>query len=175
KHTGALLPFFTTHCEREVEKQVDPKTIIEQFFAQYGQYQQDIDEVDLLFRIIQYIERRVVLFDAIEDAEFVKTGRSGDAYLLGTLLRQATTHPELNEKIVEKLKNFSLRLVLTAHPTQFYPGAVLGIITDLTEALKNNDVDNIISLLEQLGKTPFIRKEEPTPVDDAITLALIIE
>src|SRR5690606_36606982 len=175
KHTGALLPFFTTHCEREVEKQVDPQTIIEQFFAQYGQYQQDMDEVDLLFRIIQYIESRVVLFDAIEDAEFVKTGRSGDTYLLGSILRQATTNPELKEKIVEKFKNFSIRLVLTAHPTQFYPGSVLGIITDLTEALKNNDLDNIISLLEQLGKTPFIKKEKPTPVDEAVSLAWFLE
>jgi len=175
KHTGALLPFFTTHCEREVEKQVDPKTIIEQFFEQYGQYQQEMDEVDLLFRIIQYIERRVVLFDAVEDAEFVKTGRSEDAYLLGSLLKQATTNPELNEKIVEKFKNFSLRLVLTAHPTQFYPGAVLGIITDLTQSLKNNDLDNIISLLEQLGKTPFIKKEKPTPVDEAVSLAWFLE
>jgi len=175
KHTGALLPFFTSHCEREVEKQVDPKTIIAQFFEQYGQYQQEMDEVDLLFRIIQYIERRVVLFDAVEDAEFVKTGRSEDAYLLGSLLKQAATNPELNEKIVEKFKNFSLRLVLTAHPTQFYPGAVLGIITDLTKALKDNDLDNIITLLEQLGKTPFIKKEKPTPVDEAISLAWFLE
>jgi len=175
KYTGALLPFFTNHCENEVEKQVDPKTIIEKFFEQYGQYQKETDEVDLLFRIIQYIERRVVLFDAVEDAEFVKAGRSEDAYLLGSLLKQASSNPELNEKIVEKFKNFSLRLVLTAHPTQFYPGAVLGIITDLTEALKNNDLDNIISLLEQLGKTPFIKKEKPTPVDEAISLAWFLE
>ena len=175
KHTGALLPFFTNHCESEVEKQVAPKKIIEKFFEQYGQYQEETDEIDLLFRIIQYIERRVVLFDAVEDAEFVKTGRSEDAYLLGSLLKQAATNPELNEKIIEKFKNFSLRLVLTAHPTQFYPGAVLGIITDLTEALKNNDLDNIISLLEQLGKTPFIKKEKPTPVDEAISLAWFLE
>src|SRR5690606_30752457 len=139
------------------------------------QYQPGMEEVDLLFRIIQYIERRVVLFDAVEDAEFVKTGRSEDAYLLGSLLKQAATDPTLNEKIVEKFKNFSLRLVLTAHPTQFYPGSVLGIITDLTEALKNNDLDNIISLLEQLGKTPFIKKEKPTPVDEAISLAWFLE
>jgi len=175
KHTGALLPFFTAHCEREVENEVDPKTIIEHFFKQYAQYQLGMDEVDLLFRIIQYIERRVVLFDAIEDAEFVKTGRSEDAYLLGSLLKQAASNPELNEKIVEKFKNFSLRLVLTAHPTQFYPGAVLGIITDLTEALKNNDLDNIISLLEQLGKTPFIKTEKPTPVDEAVSLTWFLE
>src|SRR5690606_22516530 len=134
KHTGALLPFFTTHCEREVEKQVDPKTIIEQFFAQYGQYQQDMDEVDLLFRILQYIVTLVLLFHGIEDARLVNTDRSGDAYLLGTLARQATTHPELNEKLVDEPKSFSLRLVLTAHPRQHYPGAVLAIITDLPEA-----------------------------------------
>lgn len=175
KHTGALLPFFTAHCEREVENKVNPKDIIEHFFEQYGQYQLEMDEVDLLFRIIQYIERRVVLFDAVEDAEFVKTGRSEDAYLLGSLLKQAATNPELNEKIVEKFKNFSLRLVLTAHPTQFYPGDVLGIITDLTAALKNNDLDNIISLLEQLGKTPFIKTEKPTPVDEAVSLAWFLE
>lgn len=175
KYTGALLPFFTLHCEREVENQVDPKTIIEDFFEKYGQYQQDMDAVDLLFRIIQYIERRVVLFDAIEDAGFVKTGRSEDAYLLGSLVKQAASNETLNEKIIEKLKNFSLRLVLTAHPTQFYPGEVLGIITDLTEALKKNDLDNIVLLLQQLGKTPFIKKEKPTPVDEAISLAWFLE
>lgn len=175
KYTGALLPFFTLHCEREVENQVDPKTIIEDFFEKYGQYQQGMDKVDLLFRIIQYIERRVVLFDAIEDAAFVKTGRSEDAYLLGSLVNQAASDEDLNEKIIEKLKNFSLRLVLTAHPTQFYPGEVLGIITDLTQALKNNDLDNIVLLLQQLGKTPFIKKEKPTPVDEAISLAWFLE
>jgi len=175
KHTGALLPFFTTHCEREVAKKVNPKEIIESFFEQYGQYQLEMDEVDLLFRIIQYIERRVVLFDAVEDAEFVKSGRSEDAYLLGSLLKHAARDPQLNEKIVEKFKNFSLRLVLTAHPTQFYPGSVLGIITDLTKAIKSNDLDNIISLLEQLGKTPFIKKEKPSPVDEAVSLAWFLE
>jgi phosphoenolpyruvate carboxylase len=32
-------------------------------------------------------------------------------------------------------ENFNVRTVLTAHPTQFYPGSVLGIINDLTDAL----------------------------------------
>ena len=36
--------------------------------------------------------------------------------------------------LAEKLKDFSIRLVLTAHPTQFYPGSVLGIINDLGRA-----------------------------------------
>jgi phosphoenolpyruvate carboxylase len=29
------------------------------------------------------------------------------------------------------LEDFNVRTVLTAHPTQFYPGSVLGIINDL--------------------------------------------
>src|SRR5690606_34886167 len=116
-----------------------------------------------------------VLFGAIEDAAFVKTGRSDDAFLLESLVKQARDNSELNDKIQEKLKNFSLRLVLTAHPTQFYPGPVLGIITDLIDALKNNEIDNLVSLLQQLGKTPFLNKEKPTPVDEAVSLAWFLE
>lgn len=175
KHTGNLLPFFTQFCEEKVSQKIDPKTIIQEFFTQNAQYIQDEGEIDLLFRLIQYIERQVVLFDAIEDAAFVKTGRSDDAFLLESLVKQARDNSELNDKIQEKLKNFSLRLVLTAHPTQFYPGPVLGIITDLIDALKNNEIDNLVSLLQQLGKTPFLNKEKPTPVDEAVSLAWFLE
>src|SRR5690606_11228546 len=72
-------------------------------------------------------------------------------------------------------REFKLRLVLTAHPTQFYPGPVLGIVTDLTEAIKNNDVNSINFLLQQLGKTPFFKKEKPTPVDEATSLNWYLE
>ncbi|RYZ98757.1 MAG: phosphoenolpyruvate carboxylase, partial [Sphingobacteriaceae bacterium] len=74
-----------------------------------------------------------------------------------------------------KLKDFSLRLVLTAHPTQFYPGTVLGIMTDLIEALKHNDIGSIDELLQQLGKTPFFNKTSPTPVDEAVSLIWFLE
>src|SRR5690606_27564081 len=66
-------------------------------------------------------------------------------------------------------------LVLTAHPTQFYPGPVLAIMTDLIEALKKNDIHNIHLLLQQLGKTPFMKKNKPTPVDEAVSLAWFLE
>lgn len=175
KHTGNLLPFFTQYCEDKVLEKVDPKRIIEGFFKQNAQYIEPGEEVDLLFRLIQYIERQVVLFDAVEDAAFVKTGRSDDAFLLESLIKQARNNPKMANAIQEKLKNFSLRLVLTAHPTQFYPGPVLGIMTDLIDALKNNEIDNLVSLLQQLGKTPFLNKEKPTPVDEAVSLAWFLE
>ncbi|MCI0920068.1 phosphoenolpyruvate carboxylase [Sphingobacterium rhinopitheci] len=175
KHTGTLLPFFTTHCEEGVEKHLSPEVIIDSFFGQYEQYVLAEDRIDLLFRIVQYIERQVVLFDAIEDSAFQAVGRSDESVGLDALFSLVRNDDKLKGRIVEKLKDFSVRLVLTAHPTQFYPGPVLGIINDLIEAIKANDISNINLLLQQLGKTPFIKKQKPTPVDEAISLAWYLE
>ena len=38
---------------------------------------------------------------------------------------------------VKKLNDFAVRIVLTAHPTQFYTGEVLGIINDLVKGIKD--------------------------------------
>src|SRR5690606_39507797 len=119
---GTLLPFFTTHCERGVAEKLSPEAIIESFFGQYAQYVRESDRIDLLFRIIQYIERQVVLFDAVEDSAFRKTGRSDEAGLLDSVFSETQTNADLRSKLVDKLNDFSVRLVLTAHPTQFYPG-----------------------------------------------------
>lgn len=175
KHTGTLLPFFTTHCEKGVSENLNPELIIDSFFGQYEQYVQEEDRIDLLFRFVQYIERQVVLFDAIEDSAFQSIGRSVDTGDLDTLISQTQSNGEMKKKVLTKLRDFTVRLVLTAHPTQFYPGPVLAIINDLTEALKKNDIPNIHLLLQQLGKTPFINKEKPTPVDEAVSLAWFLE
>jgi phosphoenolpyruvate carboxylase len=42
-----------------------------------------------MFRFIQYIERQVVLFDAIEDSSFGKIGRVDDTGTLQSLVQQA--------------------------------------------------------------------------------------
>jgi len=175
KHTGTLLPFFAAHCEKGVEQHLAPEHIIDSFFGQYEQYVQENDRIDLLFRIVQYIERQVVLFDAIEDSSFQALGKTDETAGLDSLFKLAQMDPKLKKRIAEKLKDFSVRLVLTAHPTQFYPGEVLGIINDLIEAIKNNDIPNINLLLQQLGKTPFIKKQKPTPVDEAASLAWYLE
>ncbi|GHE47792.1 phosphoenolpyruvate carboxylase [Sphingobacterium griseoflavum] len=175
KHTGTILPFFSTHCEKGVDEHLTPEDIIESFFGQYEQYVQEEDRIDFLFRIVQYIERQVVLFDAVEDSAFQSVGKTDESGILHGLFQRAQENPELKQEIVNKLRDFSVRLVLTAHPTQFYPGPVLAIITDLIDALKRNDVPNIHSLLQQLGKTPFINKEKPTPVDEAASLAWFLE
>ncbi|RZJ25541.1 MAG: phosphoenolpyruvate carboxylase, partial [Flavobacterium sp.] len=131
-------------------------------------------KIDLMFRFIQYIERQVVLFDAIEDAAFAVIN---DLEGKGSLrdVKDSTESDEMKLRLKEFLRQFSVRTVLTAHPTQFYPGAVLGIITDLTQAIREDDLHNIKQLLSQLGKTPFIKKEKPTPYDEAVSLVWYLE
>jgi phosphoenolpyruvate carboxylase len=175
KDTGILLPFFSSHCEKGAFTQLSPKDIIESFFQNYVPGIDHREQINRLFRFIQYIERQVVLFDAIEDSSFNKIGRPDDSGSLQSLLQQGALSDEGRMHISEKLKDFSLRLVLTAHPTQFYPGTVLGIITDLIASLKQNDINNIDVLLQQLGKTPFFNKTSPTPVDEAVSLVWFLE
>jgi phosphoenolpyruvate carboxylase len=175
KDTGILLPFFSSHCEKEATRQVSPTAIIESFFKKYVPDIDHRERINRMFRFIQYIERQVVLFDAIEDSSFNKIGRTDESGTLQGLLQQASVSEEARNNMCEKLNDFSLRLVLTAHPTQFYPGTVLGIMTDLIDALKTNDINTIDVLLQQLGKTPFFNKTSPTPVDEAISLAWFLE
>jgi phosphoenolpyruvate carboxylase len=37
----------------------------------YSHSTDEADKIDIMFRFIQYIERQIVLFDAVEDAAFV--------------------------------------------------------------------------------------------------------
>ena len=172
--TGVLLPLFHEVCKNGYADKKNPKEIVAEFFKTYQQNPSEKDKINLLFKFIQYIERQVVLFDAIEDAAFpVVHNMDG----VGTLRNSKETAALENKKEALKahLENFKVRVVLTAHPTQFYPGTVLGIITDLTEAIQNNDLLLINQLLAQLGKTPFFKHEKPSPYDEAVSLIWYLE
>jgi phosphoenolpyruvate carboxylase len=175
KNTGLALPYFFDHCEKGIENQLNPDEIIESFFTQQKGLTNHQEIFDLLFRFIQYIERQVVLFDAVEDAAFSKLNLQEESNSLRSLMNRSLEDEKLYKDIQDSLQEFKLRLVLTAHPTQFYPGPVLGIMTDLTDAIKINDVNAINLLLQQLGKTPFFKKTKPTPVDEAISLNWYLE
>ncbi|UYQ95476.1 phosphoenolpyruvate carboxylase [Chitinophaga horti] len=175
KDTGILLPFFTSHCEKGVAQLQSPEQIIRSFFKERVPSIDEQEQINRLFRFIQYIERQVVLFDAIEDSSFGKLSRTDGSGTLQGLLQQISEDESLTEGIRKRLESFSLRLVLTAHPTQFYPGTVLTIMTDLIEAIRANDINSINLLLQQLGKTPFFNKTSPTPVDEAISLIWFLE
>jgi phosphoenolpyruvate carboxylase len=172
--TGALLPLFHETCQKGFSKQEDPTTIVETFFKKYQARRSPESQINLLFRFIQYIERQVVLFDAIEDAAFAKVHNMDGIGTLRSLKESAVADNKL-EMLQQYLEEFKVRIVLTAHPTQFYPGSVLGIITDLTEAIKENDLLLINNLLAQLGKTPFFKHKKPTPYDEAVSLIWYLE
>ena len=172
--TGVLLPLFHDICKVGFSNKKNPTQIVEEFFKTYQENTSEEDKINLLFRFIQYIERQVVLFDAIEDAAFpVVNNMDG----IGTLRNNKETAAleNKNEALKKHLENFKVRVVLTAHPTQFYPGAVLGIITDLAEAIQKNDLLMINKLLAQLGKTPFFKHEKPSPYDEAVNLIWYLE
>ncbi len=172
--TGILLSLLSNNCEEGYKKKQSPVQIIEEFFTKHTTYQQPQERLDLLFRFIQYIERQVVLFDALEDASFSNVNDLGGA---GTLkhLESEVVQSDKQKELKEKLKHFAIRLVLTAHPTQFYPGSVLGIINDLSNALSENNAVQINMYLQQLGKTPFFKKQKPTPYDEGMNLIWYLE
>ncbi|OIQ23134.1 phosphoenolpyruvate carboxylase [Lacinutrix sp. MedPE-SW] len=172
--TGVLLPLFHETCKNGFENGDNPTAIVNTFFKKYQARRSKESQIDLLFRFIQYIERQVVLFDAIEDAAFPVVNNMDGIGTLRSLKETATSENKL-EKLQQYLEEFKVRIVLTAHPTQFYPGAVLGIITDLTEAVKENDLLTINDLLAQLGKTPFFKHKKPTPYDEAVSLIWYLE
>jgi phosphoenolpyruvate carboxylase len=172
--TGVLLPLFHETCKKGFAAGDDPTTIVETFFKKYQGRRSKESQIKLLFRFIQYIERQVVLFDAIEDAAFPIVNNMDGIGTLRNLKESAKSENKL-ESLQKYLKEFKVRIVLTAHPTQFYPGAVLGIITDLAGAIAENKLELINDLLAQLGKTPFFKKKKPTPYDEAISLIWYLE
>ena len=172
--TGILLSLFQSNCEEGYKKKLSPSEIIEEFFAKHTTYTAQAEKLDILFRFIQFVERQVVLFDALEDAAFTQVHDLNGVGTLKQLELEVLQHNK--EKALEKkLEEFSVKMVLTAHPTQFYPGSVLGIINDLSKSLAENNTSQINMYLQQLGKTPFFKKEKPTPYDEAISLIWYLE
>jgi phosphoenolpyruvate carboxylase len=173
-NVGALLPILLQACIDGYAEGKNPMQIIDQFFEQHTNVKLEKDKVDRLFKFAQYIERQVVLFDAIEDAAFTTVNDIDGAGSLKALYNEAVFAGK-TQALKTKLRKFKVRVVLTAHPTQFYPGSVLGIIHDMNEAISKNDFHTINLYIQQLGITPFFNKKQPTPYDEALNLMWYLE
>src|ERR1700712_1080010 len=172
--TGILLSMLVSDCEEGFQKKQSPVQILDAFFAKHTPLLNERERLDLMFRFVQYTERQVVLFDALEDASFREINDVNGAGSLKHLESEVLQSGK-EQLLAEKLEHFAIRLVLTAHPTQFYPGAVLGIINDLSKSLSDNNAAQVHLLLQQLGKTPFFKHIKPTPFDEAISLIWYLE
>lgn len=173
-NVGALLPILLQTCEEGYAKEKSPNEIIDYFFTRHTQVETETEKIDHLFKYVQYIERQVVLFDAIEDAAFTSVNDMEGPGSLKTLIRDANFTGK-NEALKNKLKDFKVRIVLTAHPTQFYPANVLGIIHDMGVAIGKNEFNTINQYIQQLGLTPFFNKKQPSPTDEALNLMWYLE
>jgi phosphoenolpyruvate carboxylase len=171
---GTLLALFSDACKEGFDQGKSPEEILENYWEEYCEQDSKEARVDLLSYFIRYIERQVVLFDSVEDALFEATHELKSAGSLAYLMNRVNK-PDLKARLIEKLQDFSVRLVLTAHPTQFYPGKVLGIIDDLGNEIRSNNLEQIQLLLMQLGKTSFVNRRKPTPFDEAVSLGWYLE
>ena len=172
--TGVLLPLFHETCLKGFKNGDDPSKIVEDFFIKYQARRSKKSQINLLFRFIQYIERQVVLFDAIEDAAFPVVNNMDGVGTIRNLKESAITDDKIQE-LKKYIEDFNVKIVLTAHPTQFYPDNVLAIITDLTDAIKNNKLMDIRNYLTQLAKTSFFKSQKPTPYNEAVSLIWYLE
>lgn len=165
-NVGMLIPLLHHACKKGLESGDDPVSILDSFFSTHANIKSEEEKIDFMFRIIQYIERQIVLYDSIEDAAFSRLLKRDDQLSLKDHL-QLAINTKNAVRIEEKLSSFSAMIVFTAHPTQFYSPAVLDIISRLRELISANDMNEIDLTIQQLGLTSLINLKKPTPFDEA--------
>jgi len=175
RRIGVLIPLMADICASGLESGKDPVDILDGFFAQHTDIEAEKDKIDFMFRVIQYVERQVVLFDSVEDASFPDLNQEDDQLSLRETLHLGRRKPEglgseesaTRDDLADMMSKFSSRIVFTAHPTQFYPPSVLQIIDMLRASIEENDIAGIDQTLRQLGLTSLIADVSPTPIDEA--------
>lgn len=166
KSVGTLLPILYQQCKTGLQEGQEPLEITDAFFKNYTPIKSEQDKIDFLFRVIQYVERQVVLYDAVEDAAFTELRKLEPALSFQDYL-QLTDLGSQRKILMEQMASFSARIVFTAHPTQFYPPAILDIIDSLRTLIRDNRIDDIHLTLQQLGLTSLLHTQKPTPLEEA--------
>jgi len=162
---GDLIPILGKAAKILLKRGKEPIAILDEFYNDYKDLIA-VDKMDFMFKVIQYVERQIVLFDSIEDCISPYDLEDQDSVLVETLVNKCETDREFKE-LMQKLNDFSVRIVFTAHPTQFYRPPVLDIIVKLREQIKSNEVEEIDALLHQLGLTSLVNTNSPTPLEEA--------
>ena len=173
ENVGMLIPLLLDQAEKGLKSGKNPQEILDAFFQNYAKIESEKDRIDFMFRIIQYVERQVVLYDSVEDAAFPKLQKHSSSLTIGDYFQLVDKNKSWDQ-ISEKLSTFSARIVLTAHPTQFYTPAVLDIISNLRSLILENKINDIDLVLQQLGLTSLINAKKPTPLDEAKNIIYIL-
>ncbi|SDM93174.1 phosphoenolpyruvate carboxylase [Kriegella aquimaris] len=173
ENVGMLIPLLLDQCKQGFRSGQNPQEILEAFFQNYANIESEEERIDFMFRIIQYVERQVVLYDSVEDAAFPKLQQHRRSLSIKDYFELVDKNKSW-DKVSKKLSTFSARIVLTAHPTQFYTPAVLDIISDLRSLILEDRIDDIDITLQQLGLTSLINAKKPTPLDEAKNIIYIL-
>ena len=72
RNTGMFIPILNEYCLNRLAEGHSPKDIIEQFFDEFKEGEDLQSRHNFLFKVLQYVERQVVLVDALEDAAYGK-------------------------------------------------------------------------------------------------------
>ncbi len=166
RNIGILIPLLHQVCKSGFEAGKEPQEILDSFFATHTGIKSEEEKIDFMFRIIQYVERQIVLYDSVEDAAFPKIQTLGSDLSLKDFIHISKNKKD-GESLSKSLSDFSARIVLTAHPTQFYPPAALDIIGRLRNLILENNINEIDITLQQLGLTSLTNPDKPTPFDEA--------
>ncbi len=163
---GILIPLLHNVCKQGLEAGKDPLETLDSFFSAHTNIQSEKEKLDFMFRVIQYVERQVVLYDSVEDAAFSQLATLNNHLSLKDYIH-ISKNKDNASAMMDKLSNFSTRIVFTAHPTQFYPPSVLDIIAKLKLLILDNEINEVDVVLRQLGLTSLINSEKPTPFEEA--------
>ncbi|MBW8243784.1 phosphoenolpyruvate carboxylase [Muricauda oceani] len=173
ENVGILIPLLLDQCEKGLKAGKDPQEILEVFFSNFVDIQDERERLDFMFRIVQYVERQVVLYDSVEDSAFPKLQEYSSSLTIPDYF-ELVNRTKNWDKVSKKLSTFSARIVLTAHPTQFYTPAVLDIIAELRSLIHEDRIHDIDVTLQQLGLTSLINAKKPTPLDEAKNIIYIL-
>ena len=163
---GMFIPLLQHVSEKGLAAGREPLEIMDSFFSLHTNLTSEAEKIDFMFRVIQYVERQVVLYDSVEDAAFERLTALGNHLSLKDCIHMAAKHT-VGSNLSDDLACFSARIVFTAHPTQFYTPSVLNIISELQSMIARNDIDAIDLALQQLGMTSLINAKKPSPLDEA--------
>ena len=161
QNTGERIPLLVHACERGLAQGLPPEEIMDRFFRETLGMESEDEQLDFMFKVVQYVERQVVLFDSVEEAASTRL-RSENGSDLVRLIRE-----DESGEYAERLQSFRARVVFTAHPTQFYPPQVLRIISRLRRFVQRRDRRRMTETLQQLGMTSLMSSARPTPLDEA--------
>src|SRR5688500_12114082 len=102
--TGILLSLFLNTCEEGYAEGLSPSAIVEDFFKRFTELENARDKSDMLLRFIQYVERQIELFEALEESAYTEINDImgvGTLTQLETKVRQAGVQEVFEKKLTE--------------------------------------------------------------------------